>query len=139
MIVLDTNVLSELIRPTVNAQVVSWLQAQPQAALFTTTISRSEMLYGVQLLPEGARKASLQQGVLAIFSEDMAGRVLNYDSDAADAYANIAASRRASGSPISQFDAMIAGIARSRGAVLATRNIKDFENCGIKVIDPWYA
>lgn len=137
MIVLDTNVLSELIRPSPDAQVVEWFRAQPQAALFTTTISRGEMLYGVHLLPDGTRKAQLRQAVLAIFSVDMAGRVLDFDSDAADAYADIAAARRAGGQPIGQPDAMIAGIARSRGAALATRNVKDFAGCGVEVINPW--
>jgi len=139
MIVLDTNVLSELMRPSPDAQVKDWLGAQPQAALFTTTVSRSEMLYGVHVLPEGVRKARLLQEVLAVFSVDMAGRVLSFDSDAADAYAEIAAARRANGKPISQFDAMIAGIVRSRGAELATRNVRDFEGCGIVVIDPWHS
>jgi toxin FitB len=139
MIVLDTNVLSELIRPSPDAQVRNWLGAQPQAALFTTAVSRSEMLYGVHVLPEGARKLRLLLEVRAVFAVDMAGRVLDFDSDAADAYAEIAAARRADGKPISQFDAMIAGIARSRGAELATRNVRDFEGCGIVVIDPWHS
>lgn len=75
--------------------------------------------------------------MLGIFASDLGGQVLNFDGDAADAYAEIAAGRRASGKPISQFDAMIAAIARSRGASLATRNVKDFGDCGIQVIDPW--
>ena len=140
MIVLDTNVLSEVLRPVPNMRVLDWLRGQTQAALFTTVISRSEMLYGVLLLPKGGRRAMLQQEVDAVFSVDMAGRVLDYDSDAADAYAQIAAARRANGRrDDNPFDAMIAGIVRSRGASLATRNIKDFSDCGIVVIDPWSA
>ncbi|MCC4113822.1 type II toxin-antitoxin system VapC family toxin [Aromatoleum toluclasticum] len=137
MIVLDTNVLSELLRPAPDGRVLAWLGAQPRSALFTTTVIRAEILYGVGVLPEGARKQALLSATRAIFDEDFAGQVLSFDNDAADAYAQIAASRRARGKPISQFDAMIAAVARSRGAILATRNVKDFVDCGIDVIDPW--
>ncbi|MBD5801953.1 Toxin FitB [Azoarcus sp. Aa7] len=137
MIVLDTNVLSELLRPVPDAGVVSWLAAQPRSALFTTTVTRAEIFYGVRVLPEGGRRQALLAAAQAIFDEDLAGQVLSFDNDAADAYAEIAASRRSAGKPISQFDAMIAAAARSRGASLATRNVKDFVDCGIEVIDPW--
>lgn len=137
MIVLDTNVLSETLRPDPDARPLKWLVAQPHAALFTTTITRGELLYGVRLLAEGRRKSSLLAAVRAIFDEDLAGQVLSFDSDAADAYAEIAASRKSAGRPISQFDAMIAAITKARGASLATRNVKDFAQCGIDVIDPW--
>lgn len=137
MIILDTNVISEILRPVPDARVVAWLEAQPRTALFTTTVTQGELLYGVRLLPEGQRRVALLQAVLAIFSADLAGQVLNFDGEAADAYAEIAAERRALGRPVSQFDAMIAGIARSRGASLATRNVRDFSDCGINVIDPW--
>lgn len=138
MIVLDTNVLSEILRPSPDDRVLAWLERQPRSALFTTTVTEGELLYGVQLLPEGRRKTLLLDAVLAIFASDLAGRVLGFDSDAAAAYAVIAAARKATGHPISQFDAMIAAIARSRGASLATRNIKDFVDCGIEVINPWH-
>lgn len=137
MIVLDTNVLSEILRPAPDTRVVAWLGAQPRATLFTTTVTRGELLYGVRLMPDGQRKGLLLEAVLAVFATDLSGQVLNFDSDAADAYAEIAAVRRAAGKPISQFDAMIAAIARSRGADLATRNVKDFGDCGIQVINPW--
>ena len=93
--------------------------------------------YGVLLLPQGQRKHGLLAAVQASLDIDMAGRVLEFDNGAADAYAQIAAARRQSGRPISQFDAMIAAIARSRGASLATRNVRDFADCGVTVIDPW--
>ena len=138
MIVLDTNVLSELLRPVPDARVANWFRAQAQASLFTTVITRSEMLYGVCLLPPGKRRDVLLREVLALFTVDMAGRVLNYDGEAADAYAQIAAMRRANGRRHEKpFDAMIAGIVRSLGAKLATRNVRDFEGCGIGLIDPW--
>ena len=139
MIVLDTNVLSEILRPAPNDRPLSWLAAQPRSVLFTTTVTRAELLYGVQLLPDGQRKTALLVAIRQIFSLDMAGQVLGFDNDAADHYAEIAAVRKNCGKPISQFDAMIAAIAKSRGARLATRNVKDFVDCGIDVIDPWNA
>lgn len=137
MIVLDTNVLSELLRPAPEAGVVAWVSNQPRAALFTATVSRGEILYGLRLLAEGQRRQRLWEAALAIFDEDLAGRVLSFDNAAADAYAEIAAVRRGSGRPISQFDAMIASVTYSRGASVATRNVRDFEDCGIEVINPW--
>jgi predicted nucleic acid-binding protein len=137
MIVIDTNVLSEVLRPAPEPRVVTWLAHQPGSALFTTTITRGEILYGIWSMPAGARRQRFWDVTQIIFSEDFAGRVLSFDNDAADAYAEIAASRKSIGKPISQFDAMIAAVVRSRGATLATRNVKDFVDCGIEIIDPW--
>jgi predicted nucleic acid-binding protein len=137
MIVLDTNVLSELLRPAPEARVLAWLEDQPPASLFTSAVTQGEILYGIRLLPDGQRRRKLWDAAVAIFNEDFAGRVLSFDGDAAGAYAEIGASRRAAGRPISQFDATIAAITRSRGASLATRNAKDFEGCGIDVVNPW--
>ncbi|MEX3629926.1 MAG: type II toxin-antitoxin system VapC family toxin [Burkholderia sp.] len=137
MIVLDTNVLSELLRPAPHAAVLAWFGRQPRAALFTTTLSRAEMLYGVLLLPPGARRDGLAVAIGGIFDVEFAGRVLAFDWDAADAYARVAATRKLAGRPGSQVDAMIAAIARSRGATVATRNVKDFVDCGIDLDDPW--
>lgn len=139
MIVLDTNVLSETLHPQPDDRVLAWLAAQPTATLFTTTITRGEILYGVRLLPKGRRRDSLHCAVTAIFDEDFSGRILSFDNFAADAYADIAATRRTIGRPISQFDAMIAAVARSRGANVATRNIKDFADCGVTLVNPWTA
>jgi toxin FitB len=91
------------------------------------------------LLPEGKRRRGLWEAARAIFDEDFSGQVLSFDSDAADMYAEISASRRSAGKPLSQFDAMIVAMARSRGAVLATRNVKDFEDCGVELVNPWAA
>lgn len=137
MIVLDTNLLSELLRPHPDSQVLEWLAGQPQASLFTTTVTRGEILYGLRLLPHGQRRQQLYEAVQEIFIQNFAGRILGFDNDATTPYADIAASRRSSGKPISQFDAMIAAITHSRGACLATRNVKDFTNCGIEIINPW--
>jgi len=137
MIVLDTNVLSEVLRPSPEPTVLAWLTKQPRASLFTTTVTEGEVLYGIRLLADGKRRRGLWDAAKRIFSEDFAGQVLSFDGDAADMYAEIAASRRLAGKPISQFDAMIAAMTRSRGSTLATRNAKDFEDCGIDVINPW--
>lgn len=139
MIVLDTNVLFETLRPVPDERALAWLGEQPRAALFTTTVTRGELLYGAHLLDDGHRKTSLLKAIRDIFAVDLVGQVLMFDNDAADAYAEIAALRRAMGKQISQFDAMIAAITRSRGATLATRNVKDFADCGIQVINPWTA
>lgn len=137
MIILDTNVLSEALRPMPDAQAMAWVGEQPRSTLFTTTLTQAELLYGIRLLSEGARRSALDDAVQGIFREDFAGQVLDFDADAADAYTDIAASRKLAGRPISQIDAMIVAIARSRGASLATRNVKDFVDCGVKLIDPW--
>lgn len=137
MIVLDTNVLSEMLKPTPEPTVIKWLRDQPSPSLFTTAVTRGEILYGIRVLPDGKRRQALWDAAVPMFNEDFAGRVLSFDNDAADAYADIGASRRAAGRPISQFDAMIAAMVRSRGASLATRNVKDFEECGIEVLNPW--
>jgi toxin FitB len=137
MIVLDTNVISEVLRPVPEPSVLDWLANQPRASLFTTNVTRGEILYGIRLLSDGKRRRGLWDAAKNIFDDDFADQVLSFDSDAADMYAEIAASRRAAGKPISQFDAMIVAMARSRGASLATRNVKDVEDCGVDVINPW--
>jgi predicted nucleic acid-binding protein len=139
MIVLDTNVLSEALRPVPEPSVLDWLANQPRASLFITTLTRGEILYSIRLLADGKRRRGLWDAATKIFDADFADQVLNFDSEAADMYAEIAALRRTTGKPISQFDAMIVAMARSRGASLATRNVKDFEDCGVDVINPWTA
>jgi predicted nucleic acid-binding protein len=138
VIVLDTNVLSEFMRSQPDERVIAWLKQQARSSLFTTTVTRGEMLYGVLILSEGRRRTRMHQEITAVFAEEMAGRVLPYDDAAADAHAVIAAARRSQGRPVGQSDAMIAGIARSRGATLATRNLRDFEDCGVALVDPWH-
>ena len=137
MIVLDTNVLSELLRPAPTPQVLRWVAAQPASQLFTTTITQAEILYGIEILPKGKRRSALQSVVEAIFEQNFAGRVLPFASDAARLFASIVASRRTLGRPIEKFDAQIAAIARSHRAAIATRNTPDFDDCGVTVLDPW--
>ena len=139
MILLDTNVLSELMRPAPEPRVVRWVGARPATALFASTIAEAELLYGVAMLPQGRRRGELAEAIALMFEDDFAGRVLPFDRAAAQSFAAIAAERRRAGRPIAQFDAQIAAIARSRGASLATRNVADFQGCQIEVIDPWTA
>ncbi len=137
MIVLDTNVISELFKPAPDPGVMAWVGSLPGNDIFTTAITRGELLFGLHCMPEGRRRSDLLQKLTALFQQKLAGHVLPYDSEAADAYAELVAIRRAQGRPIEQSDAMIASIARSRGAALATRNMRDFDGCGIFLIDPW--
>jgi predicted nucleic acid-binding protein len=138
MIVLDTNVISEVFNPVPSAKVMDWFQQQADGDMYTTAITRGELLFGVHVLPQGRRRDTLLAGLLRIFQTRFPERVLPYDEAAADAHAEIAAQRRAQGRPSSQSDLMIAGIVRAHGATLATRNVRDFENCGIALADPWH-
>ena len=137
MIILDTNVLSELMRPLPNVDVLAWMAAQPRPSLFTTTLTEAELRLGIELVSEGARRARLAVAVEGVFHEDLAGAVLPFDRAAARSYALIVAARRRSGRPISPIDAQVAAIAVSRGAAVATRNVVDFTGCGCEVINPW--
>lgn len=139
MIVLDTNVLSELMRSEPAASVIRWMVAQSTESLYTTTVTQAEILRGILLIPLGKRRRAFQAAADAMFSEDFAGRILPFGSDAAGSYAQIAASRQRAGSPISTFDAQIAAITHAAGASLATRNARDFVRCGLELIDPWAA
>lgn len=137
MIVLDTNVVSELLRPKPAGQVETWLSEQDGAWIFFTAVGEAELRHSVSILPAGKRRTALIVAIEAILEEDFRDRVLPFDRRAARAYAQIAAERRAAGRPISQFDCQIAAIARAHGASVATRNIGDYEGCGIQVLNPW--
>ncbi len=137
MIVLDTNVISELMRDAPRSSVLAWLDDQPSVRLFVTTITEAEVHLGIALLPAGKRRDGIAEAAGRVFGVFFHGRILPFDSEAAHAYAVIAARRRADGRPISQFDCQIASIAHCRGAALATRNTRDFEGSGIDLINPW--
>ena len=137
MIVLDTNVISELMKPKPFPGVVNWVAKQPAADLFTTSITEAEIYYGIELLASGKRRDSLMAVAEAMFAEDLAGRIFDFESEAARAFSRIAAHRRAIGRPISYADAQVAAITLVRGARIATRNLADFEECGLDVLDPW--
>jgi predicted nucleic acid-binding protein len=139
VILLDTNVLSELMRPKPASKVVTWIAGQRQQSLCVTSVTQAEILYGVLLLPAGKRRAALDAAAVAMFESVFAGRVLPFGGEAAVFYARIAAERRRAGHPIAHFDAQIAAIARAARAAIATRNTPDFEGCGVELIDPWSA
>jgi toxin FitB len=137
MIILDTNVLSESLRPEPADSVKRWLRSQSATNLFTTTICEAELLYGLALLPQGRRRTALAQAIDTILKDDFSGRILPFDSAAARTFAEIRAHRRRSGRPIGEIDAQVAAIARSHGAAVATRDVNDFADCGVKIVSPW--
>lgn len=136
MIVLDTNVVSELMRAAPEPAVLAWLQQTSGTGLYTTAVTVAEIRYGIARLPEGQRRQTLHQAANEIFAA-FPRQVLPFDLAAATAYADVVADRESAGHPISGFDAQIAAICRSQAATLATRNTKDFTGIGISIIDPW--
>lgn len=137
MLVLDTNLLSEALRPAPNPSVAAWFESQQKQQLFTTAITRAEILFGVAALPPGSRRDRLRVAVEGMFAEDFGNRILAFNAECAPHFADIAVGRKLMGRPISQLDAMIAAIVRTHGARLVTRNTADFERCGIDVVNPW--
>jgi predicted nucleic acid-binding protein len=137
VILLDTNVVSELMRPQPTAVVLDWFAAQDAAQLFLSAVSEAELRAGAAFLPQGRRRDDLTAVIDTMIAVDFAGRLLAFDSAAAKAYAVIAASRRAAGRPIAEADCQIAAIARAQGAEVATRNTGDFIGCGVGIVDPW--
>lgn len=137
MIVLDTNVASELMRAIPADAVMRWLAEQLATSLYTTSITQAEILHGVMRLPPGKRRNDFAAAAEATFNEEFSARMLTFGSAAAISYARIAAARQRAGRPISHFDAQIAAIAHSSGASVASRNVKNSHRCGIKVVNPW--
>jgi predicted nucleic acid-binding protein len=137
MIVLDTNVLSALMRAEPDRPVVRWLDRLAAESIWTTSITVFEVRFGLEVLPAGERKAALQHAFDQVISEDLRGRVLDFDARAASVAGEIAAKLRALGRPVDMRDAQIAGIIAARRATLATRNVRHFMDAGIPVIDPW--
>ena len=137
MIVVDTNVISELTRQAPAPGVVSWLDSLAADEVATTAITAAELLYGVERLPDGRRKTELAAAIHSLLGDDFAGRVLAFDEQAAWRYAEIVSRRERLGPAIGFPDAQIAAICRAIGATLATRNTDDFEETGIDLINPW--
>lgn len=136
-ILLDTNVLSELLRGQPASAVLGWFAGREARELAVSSVTQAEMLYGARLLRAGRRRHQLQAALDAMFDTDFQGRILAFDAGAARQYADIVVTRRAAGRPMAQFDAQIAAIARQHGAALATRNTADFAGCGLTLHDPW--
>ena len=137
MIILDTNVISELTRQSPEPSVISWLDSLPATQVAITAITAAELLYGVARLPDGRRKAELAEAISAMISDDFRDRVEPFDVGAAGRYATVVAEQDRLGHPIGIADAQIAAICRSLGASLATRNTEDFTDTGIDLINPW--
>ncbi len=136
--VLDTNVVSELMRAAPEPAVLKWLDVQTPSELWLTAVVAAELTYGVSRLPEGARKQQLAHNVAAMLEQDFSGQVLAFDLAAASIYAELVAQRDRAGRPIAMADAQIAAICLAHGASLATRNEKDFEGLGLVIINPWF-
>jgi predicted nucleic acid-binding protein len=137
VIALDTNVISELARREPDPGVLAWLDSLEVSDVVTTSITAAELRYGVARLPDGRRKRELAMVIRGILTEDFGGRVLPFDERASVRYADIVAGRERAGKPIGIADAQIAAICQDLGAILATRNIPDFGETGIELIDPW--
>jgi predicted nucleic acid-binding protein len=135
---IDTNVLSELMRKAPATEVVAWFAARQSSLMYTTSITQAEILTGIALLPEGKRRDGLAQAAQALFEQDLAGRCLDFDSAAAKQYALVVSQRLRNGRSISTEDAQIAAIALATGYPVVTRNVKDFLNIdGLSVVNPW--
>jgi predicted nucleic acid-binding protein len=139
VIILDTNVVSELIRPDPEENVLAWVRQQPADLVYLTAITAAELRTGVAQLPEGRRKHVLMSMTNGLIEEDFADRILSFTSDAAVEYAEIVAGRKCQGRPIGMADAQVAAICRLYDADLGTRNVKDFDDTGVRVVDPWSA
>ncbi|MBO0661802.1 type II toxin-antitoxin system VapC family toxin [Jiella sp. MQZ9-1] len=137
MIVLDTNVISEIIKPQPDPVAAAWLSAQPRSNFYITAVTEAELRLGVEILPEGRRKAALRMAIERAIELAIGDRTLSFDREAARHYATIASACRRIGRPMTQSDCQIAAIALAHRAVLATRNVKDFQNCGVALINPW--
>lgn len=139
MIVLDTNVVSALMRREPEPAVVSWLDSLPAESVWTTSVTVFEIRLGLEILVEGRRRRELEEAFAKALEEDFENRVLPFDETAAQAAGLIAAERRRAGRSVEFRDVQIAGIAKARKATLATRNIRHFEGCGLMLVDPWAA
>ncbi|MFB6261279.1 MAG: PIN domain-containing protein [Thiohalorhabdaceae bacterium] len=139
MIVLDTNVISELMRPAPNTEVVAWVDEWPAEELGVTAITIAEVLYGIARLDDGQRKETLWALAQTMFKTEFGERVLPFAAEEAEVYAELVIRRQGQGLPISIADAQIAAIAVRRGAVLATRNSGDFAGLPLEVVNPWEA
>ena len=138
-VLLDTNVVSELMRKTPDPAVAMWAADQPLESLFFSAVGEAELRCGAAVLPGGQRRETLVSDIERMLDEAFENRVLPFDSGAARAYAHIAAKRRSAGRPVAPADCQIAAIARSRRIAVATRNVRDFEDADIEVVDPWAA
>jgi predicted nucleic acid-binding protein len=137
MIILDSNVVSELMRPAPEPRVLRWLDSQAAEDLHVTAVTVAEILYGVDLISAGRRREVVRAATENMFEAVFADRILSFEDRAARSFSQIASSRRRQGKPISELDAQVAAITRVHGATLATRNPYVFEGCGVRLVNPW--
>jgi len=137
MILLDTNVLSEAMNPRPEPEVLTWIDSQELDQLWTCTIVVAEVFSGLELMPDGRRQRQLRERAEQMFITLFADRIFDLDLAAAKVYGTVLKIRKSMGRPIDEMDALIAAIALAHGATLATRNIPDFEHCGIPLVNPW--
>ncbi|MGC2473582.1 MAG: type II toxin-antitoxin system VapC family toxin [Candidatus Sulfotelmatobacter sp.] len=137
MIILDTNVISELMKPTADAHVLRWFSSQTAEDLHVTAVTMAEILYGIELISTSRRRDAIRAGAEKMFEAVFGDRVLSFEERASRMFSQIASSRRRQGKPMSEFDAQIAAITRAHGATLATRNPYVFEGCGVRLVNPW--
>jgi len=139
VIILDTNVLSALMRRVPEAVVVAWLDRQPAQSVWITSVTMFEARLGLALLPQGKRRRSLETSFARLVEDDLENRILDFDPGAATSAADLAAERQRKGRPVDVRDTLIAGIALARRATLATRNVRHFADLKVPVVDPWTA
>jgi predicted nucleic acid-binding protein len=137
MIILDINGVSEGMKSAPDARVWAWLAAQDASAVAVTAVTMAKLLYGIALLPPGQRRSTLATNLRLFVGEVLGGRIIVFDAPAAERFATIITDCRARGRPLSQFDGMVTAIAATASAPIATRNVSDFEDCGIDVVNPW--
>jgi len=137
MIIVDTNIVTEVMKDSPTHAVVSWLNDQETSTLFLTSITIGEVRYGLRIMPQGRRRLRLEQGFERILAEAFAGRVLPFDEEAARHYGDVMGRRKEIGRPVGVLDGQIASIARANGCAVATRNVKHFVECGIEIINPF--
>ena len=137
MVILDTNVVSALMRPRDNLNIVKWLDRLPRNEIWTTAVAILEIRFGLLIMSDGKKRSALTMQLEALLKTPLLGRVAPLDHAAAEQAASVLALRRAAGRQVETADAQIAGIALSRGASLATRNVRDFEGIGLGLVDPW--
>ncbi len=137
MILLDTNVVSELMRPKPAQEVLQWIAAQPLEQLYIASLTVAEIRRGLALLPEGARRQTLEAAFDHFLEQGFGRRVLPFSQSTAAVYAPIYAQRTHAGLGIGELDLLLAAIAAENSARIATRNVSDFEQTGVKVVNPW--
>ena len=137
MIILDTNIVSEMMRTVPAPAVTAWLNDQDVSLLFLTAVTVGEIRYGLRILPQGKRRRSLEEGFERILADAFAGRILAFDEAAAQRYGEVMGRRKEIGRPLDVLDGQIAAIAWSNGCSVATRNVQDFIECGVEIINPF--